>query len=95
MGAVWLLVGYLEKNGKSVTVGLAVEGHLIGEMASAAFTFLARFLVPPQRKETNETRWEKERERGKKKSGPNLVKLWLFLCWASSGVKSSWKCKQS
>lgn len=41
MGAVWLLVGYLEKNGKSVTVGLAVEGHLIGEMASAAFTFLA------------------------------------------------------
>lgn len=51
MGAVWLLVGYLEKNGKSVTVGLAVEGHLIGEMASAAFTFLALFLVPPQRKE--------------------------------------------
>lgn len=56
MGAVWLLVGYLEKNGKSVTVGLAVEGHLIGEMASAAFTFLALFLVPPQRKERqNET----------------------------------------
>ena len=42
MGAVWLLVG-IWKNGKSVTVGLAVEGHLIGEMASAAFTFLALF----------------------------------------------------
>ena len=56
MGAVWLLVGYLEKNGKSVTVGLAVEGHLIGEMASAAFTFLALFLGPPQREERqNET----------------------------------------
>ncbi len=50
MSAVWLLVGYLEKNGKPVTVGLAVEGHLIGEMASAVFTFLALFLVPPQKK---------------------------------------------
>ena len=48
--------GVSGKNGKSVTVGLAVEGHLIGEMASAAFTFLALFLVPPQRKERqNET----------------------------------------
>lgn len=49
MSAVWLLVGCLEKNGKPVTVGLAVEGHLIGEMASAVFTFLALVLVPPQK----------------------------------------------
>ena len=63
MGAVWLLVIYLEKNGKPVTVGLAVEGHAIGEMASAAFTFLALLLVPPQ----------KGGEKGVKreKSGPN------------------------
>ena len=51
------------KNGKPVTVGLAVEGHLIGEMASAVFTFLALLLVPPQkrgeRKEgQKETRFE-------------------------------------
>ena len=29
-----LLIEKLEKNGKPVTVGLAVEGHVIGEMAS-------------------------------------------------------------
>ena len=82
MGAVWLLVGYLEKNGKSVTVGLAVEGHLIGEMASAAFTFLALFLVPPQRKERqNETligetgRQRREQKRVEKENvlGDNAV----------------------
>lgn len=82
MGAVWLLVGYLEKNGKSVTVGLAVEGHLIGEMASAAFTFLALFLVPPQRKERqNETligetgRQRREQKRVEKENvlGGNVV----------------------
>lgn len=59
MGMVWLLVGYLEKNGKPVTVGLAVEGHLVGEMASAAFTFLALVLVPPQK---GEREAEKERQ---------------------------------
>ena len=82
MGAVWLLVGYLEKNGKSVTVGLAVEGHLIVEMASAAFTFLALFLVPPQRKERqNETligetgRQRREQKRVEKENvlGDNAV----------------------
>lgn len=82
MGAVWLLVGYLEKNGKSVTVGLAVEGHLIGEMVSAAFTFLALFLVPPQRKERqNETligetgRQRREQKRVEKENvlGDNAV----------------------
>lgn len=68
MSAVWLLVGYLEKNGKPVTVGLAVEGHLIGEMASAAFTFLALFLVPPQKegmKENNERKERRERQNEK------------------------------
>ena len=64
MGAVWLLVIYLEKNGKPVTVGLAVEGHVIGEMASAAFTFLALLLVPPQKG---------EREGGKERK--NLVPI--------------------
>ncbi len=60
MGAVWLLVIYLEKNGRSVTVGLAVEGHLIGEMASAAFTFLALFFAPPQKGQRKEREWDKE-----------------------------------
>lgn len=68
MSIVWLLVGYLEKNGKPVTVGLAVEGHLIGEMASAVFTFLALFLVPPQKegmKENNERKERRERQNEK------------------------------
>ena len=63
MGAVWLLVIYLEKNGKPVTVGLAVEGHVIGEMASAAFTFLALLLVPPQKRERKEREKCKERQK--------------------------------
>lgn len=49
MGAVWLLVIYLEKNGKPVTVGLAVEGHVIWGRLSAAFTFLALLLRRPRR----------------------------------------------
>ena len=74
MIAVWLLVGYLEKNGKPVTVGLAVEGHLIGEMASAVFTFLALLLVPPQKRERKEgqkeTRFENAgRQRWEQKCG--------------------------
>lgn len=36
--------------GKPITVELAVIGHLIGEMASAAFTLLCFWIVPPQRK---------------------------------------------
>lgn len=47
-----------------MTVGLAVEGHVIGEMASAAFTFLALLLVPPQKG---------EREGGKERK--NLVPI--------------------
>lgn len=62
MSMVWLLVGYMEKNGKPVTVGLAVEGHLIGEMASAVFTFLALFLVPPQKGERKERKERSEQE---------------------------------
>lgn len=65
-----------------LSVGLAVEGHLIGEMASAAFTFLALFLVPPQRKERqNETligetgRQRREQKRVEKENvlGDNAV----------------------
>ncbi len=35
--------------GREITVQLAVTGHLIGEMASAAFTLLSMILFPPQK----------------------------------------------
>lgn len=35
--------------GKEITVELAVTGHLIGEIASALFTFLCLIFIPPQR----------------------------------------------
>ncbi len=50
MGAVFGIVQILQQNGREITVSLAVYGHLIGEMASAAFTFICLILFPPARK---------------------------------------------
>ena len=52
MGAVFGIVQILQQNGREITVSLAVYGHLIGEMASAAFTFICLILFPPARKKT-------------------------------------------
>ena len=52
MGAVFGIVQILQQNGREITVSLAVYGHLIGEMASAAFTFTCLILFPPARKKT-------------------------------------------
>lgn len=47
MGAVFGIVQLLQQSDREITVSLAVYGHLIGEMASAAFTFICLFLFPP------------------------------------------------
>ena len=49
MGAVFGIVQILQQNGREITVSLAVYGHLIGEMASAAFTFTCLILQPEKR----------------------------------------------
>ena len=51
MSAVWLIVGMLHRQGRDVTVSLAVCGHLIGEGASALFCLLCLVFFPPQKKE--------------------------------------------
>lgn len=49
MGAVFLMAGVWLDSGREITVSLAVYGHLIGEMASAAFTvFCLGFSRPPE-----------------------------------------------
>lgn len=45
---------WLEKGGV-ITVHLAVIGHLIGEIASAAYTFLCMCFFPPQKRNHTET----------------------------------------
>lgn len=47
MAAVFLIVDIWAEQGRAITVTLAVYGHLIGEIASAAFTFLSLLLFPP------------------------------------------------
>lgn len=47
MGAVFGIVQLLQQTGREITVSLAVYGHLIGEMASAAFTLICLILFPP------------------------------------------------
>lgn len=47
MGAVFAIVQVLQQNGRAITVSLAVYGHLIGEMASAAFTLFCFAVFPP------------------------------------------------
>ncbi len=47
MSAVFGIVQLMQENGKAITVSLAVYGHLIGEMASAAFPLLCLSAFPP------------------------------------------------
>lgn len=57
MGAVFLLASVWLKSGREITVSLAVYGHLIGEMASAAFTvFCLGFFPPSGRQEEKKAR---------------------------------------
>ena len=48
MTVVFLIADYWTGLGHTITVHLAVMGHLAGEMASAAFTFLCLWICPPQ-----------------------------------------------
>lgn len=52
MGAVFGIVQVLQQNGREITVSLAVYGHLIGEMASAAFTLICLAAFPPAKKDS-------------------------------------------
>ncbi len=54
MSAVFGIVQIMQQNGKEITVSLAVYGHLIGEMASAAFTFICLIFFPPARKKNSQ-----------------------------------------
>lgn len=56
MGAVFLMAGVWLDSGREITVSLAVYGHLIGEMASAAFTVFCLGFFPPAGMEGNEIR---------------------------------------
>ena len=47
MGAVFLIAHIWLESGREITVSLAVYGHLIGEMASAAFTMFCLGFFPP------------------------------------------------
>lgn len=47
IGLVFAIASLCVQNGKELTASLAVLGHLIGEMTSAAFTFLCCLLCPP------------------------------------------------
>lgn len=49
MAAVFLIVDIWMEQGREITVTLAVYGHLIGEMASAVFTFFSLLFFPPDR----------------------------------------------
>lgn len=56
MGAVFLMAGVWLDSGREITVSLAVYGHLIGEMASAAFTVFCLGFFPPAGTEGNKIR---------------------------------------
>ena len=56
MGAVFLMAGVWLDSGREITVSLAVYGHLIGEMASAAFTVFCLGFFPPAGMEGNKIR---------------------------------------
>lgn len=49
MSLVFLIASLWISRGGVITVHLAVIGHLIGEMASAAFTLLCLWICPPQK----------------------------------------------
>ncbi len=48
MALVFMIAGAWMDTGRAITVHLAVYGHLIGEIASAVFTFICLWLIPPQ-----------------------------------------------
>lgn len=50
MSLVFLIASLWTEKGGVITVHLAAIGHLIGEMASAAFTFLCLCVIPPQKR---------------------------------------------
>jgi len=49
MSVVFLIADYWMASGHAITVQLAVIGHLVGEMASAAFTLFCLWVFPPQK----------------------------------------------
>lgn len=53
---VFLLADIWLAEGREITVRLAVIGHLIGEIASAIFTFLCLSIIPPQEEENTDGR---------------------------------------
>lgn len=55
MSLVFFLAGYWMSLGNPITVRLAALGHLIGEIAAAAFTLLCLRFAPPQKELTG---WE-------------------------------------
>ncbi len=55
MSLVFLIADYWMTAGHEITVQLAVVGHLIGEMASAAFTLFCLWGFPPQKEENRQT----------------------------------------
>lgn len=56
MGAVFLMAGIWLDSGREITVSLAVYGHLIGEMASAAFTVFCLGFFPPSGSDNSKLR---------------------------------------
>lgn len=50
MSLVFLLADSWMSSGRTITVQLAVIGHLIGEIAAAVFTLFCLYVIPPQRK---------------------------------------------
>ncbi len=53
MAAVFWIAGTWMEKGGVITVHLAVMGHLIGEIASAIYTFLCMYFCPPQPRSGN------------------------------------------
>ena len=51
MAVVFFIASSWLHSGRTITVMLAAYGHLVGEVASAAFTFLCLILFPPQTKD--------------------------------------------
>lgn len=54
MAVVFFIADYWTGLGHTITVHLAVMGHLAGEAASAAFTFLCLCFCPPQREDLSQ-----------------------------------------
>ncbi|MDO5417912.1 MAG: oligosaccharide flippase family protein [Lachnospiraceae bacterium] len=72
MAAVCGIVRCLQESGRPITVTLAVWGHLIGEMASAAFTLFCLAACPPC---VSSRTFQKRTGSGPKAFGENLLPL--------------------